>query len=209
MQYPSVHVSKMSGKLEGFLAINTNTLTNPYCMTASQSPSSRSICARCYSVSMLKTFRASCVPSFERNSEALGTHIIGTDMMAPRFDPYSAVPYVRFSGHGELINTTHLRNLYAIASASPDVTFALWTKRSMLVYMLEEEGVLPPPNLVMVYSNVVIDQVMPTPPRLFDKVFNNVEDNPEGARVNCQGKCRDCLKCYSKNGVTVIVELVK
>ena len=48
-------VSKMSGKLAGIPAINTNTATNAYCVKQYKSGGADNICTMCYSQRMLST----------------------------------------------------------------------------------------------------------------------------------------------------------
>ena len=54
------HWSKMSGKLIGIPALNTDTTSNKYCIKMSKTDT---ICGSCYSWNMLKTFRKNAVPS--------------------------------------------------------------------------------------------------------------------------------------------------
>jgi hypothetical protein len=66
-----------------------------------------------------------------------------------------------------------------------------------------------PANLVLIYSNPRLDRIMERPPKAFDKVFNNVPKEYDGA-ANCTGqKCIECLACYTHGGTDVIVEHAK
>jgi hypothetical protein len=49
-----VHVSTMTGKLEGFRAINSNTRSNPFCFKMYENARADVICRSCYSHEMLK-----------------------------------------------------------------------------------------------------------------------------------------------------------
>jgi uncharacterized protein YlzI (FlbEa/FlbD family) len=113
--------------------------------------------------------------------------------------------YVRFNGHGELINPAHFDNIVRIAQKNPETTFTLWTKRASIV---RAYGAVPD-NLILIFSNPRIDRVIGVP-RAFHKVFNNV-DKGSDIKQNCTGrKCMDCLLCYRKDsGTNVIVEAVK
>lgn len=187
-----VHLSVMTGKLDGFRAINTNTVTNPFCLKMKESDT---ICGKCYSHRMLNTFRKSCQPSFQRNSELLSEAVL---TVLPTINDR----VFRFHGHGELINATHLENLYLIAEHNPLTTFSLWTKQSKLVLNHRQR----PDNFIVIYSNPQIDRVRDVP-KGFDKVFNNVTGEAES---NCTGQqCKDCLLCYTKGGTDIIVEHVK
>lgn len=192
-------VSIMSGKLEGIDAINTNTVTNEFCKKAHSLQNPNSICTYCYSMYMLNTYRKNCQDSFQRNSD-----ILASDVPIDKIKFKS--PYVRYNGHGELINENHFINLCAIAASDPDRTFVLWTKRTRIVRQNIDHV---PPNMILVYSNPAVDRVMTVPPRGFHRVFNNVTEKYTG-EANCTGqKCIDCLLCYKFDTEKVIVEHVK
>ena len=63
-----IKISKMSGKLAGLLAINTNTVTNPFCMSMAKTDT---VCGKCYSHKMLSSYRKGCQKAFQHNSDAL------------------------------------------------------------------------------------------------------------------------------------------
>lgn len=192
-----VHVSTMTGKLAGIQAINTNTLTNAFCGLMRETDA---ICGACYSAAMLSGSRRNCVPAFEHNSVLLSTR-----ELQPAELPAINASIFRFHGHGELINATHLRNLYAIARHNPGTTFALWTKRRDLI----RRGGPRPDNVILIYSNPSLDRIMHRPPAGFDRVFNNVPPAYTGP-ANCDGqRCIDCRLCYQHGGETVIVEHAK
>ena len=198
-----IKVSRMTGKLDGLVAINTNTLSNEFCQK--QHAAAKTICGQCYSFRMLQQHRQNCVDPWERNSLNLSRPIPDLEFEA-LVDQFKNLRFVRFHGHGELINFTHLHNFAAIARAVPGTTFALWTKRADLVRKLGERS--RPENLILVYSNPRIDRVRALPPPGFQKVFNNT--TRQDHRDNCTGrKCLDCLNCYQSSGPTSIVEVVK
>jgi hypothetical protein len=66
-----VHVSTMTGKLEGFRAINSNTRSNPFCLKMYENSRADVICRSCYSHEMLKAYRANTVPALQRNTDVL------------------------------------------------------------------------------------------------------------------------------------------
>lgn len=195
----SISVSKMSGKLAGIPAINTNTATNEYCVKQYASGGKDNICTMCYSQRMLSTYRKSCQPSFQRNSDILSSD---REVDIPKIN----AAFVRFHGHGELINDTHFLNLCDIAESNSHCTFALWTKRVDIVRPNRHHV---PSNMILVYSNPKIDSVLRKPPRGFHRVFNNVTKQYRGD-ANCTGqKCIDCQLCYKFDTTSVIVEHVK
>lgn len=202
MQALAPKMSVMSGKLQGVIALNTNTVTNPFCIKEYSKKDPDNICSFCYSHNMLNTFRKNCQPSFQRNSDILASDKpIDTERI-----PKINASIVRFHGHGELINDNHFINLCTIAKEYPNTTFALWTKRIDIVRPNRSHV---PDNMILVYSNPKIDRVMKSPPRGFHRVFNNVTDKYRG-NANCTGqKCIDCQLCYRFDTDKVIVEHVK
>jgi hypothetical protein len=197
--------SVMSGKLTGIPAYNTNTKSNEFCMRQKDTDT---ICGQCYSHKMLDTYRKSCIPAWQRNSDQFADWIEWDDL--PRDNDL----FVRLNGHGELINDTHFVNIIRLARKNPQTTYALWTKRASITrkftkpYNGNDFGDIPD-NLILVFSNPSVDNVIDVP-RGFHKVFNNVSKGST-APQNCTGrKCMECLACYRKNsGTDIIVEMVK
>ena len=206
-----VHVSTMTGKLDGFRAINSNTRTNPFCLAMNQNAADNVICRSCYSHEMLKAYRANTVPALQRNSDALskvwdpGDPVRLTGKGRKTFQPGE---YVRISGHGEIVNAAYVANVMRIIRENPQARFSWWTKRHQLIRQYcDEHG--KPDNLILVYSNPLVDAVIEKAPAWFDKTFNNVSKPTSGE--NCTGqKCRDCMACYDpKSSTNVIIERVK
>lgn len=191
----NLKVSTLTGKLEGFRAINTNTLSNPFCTGMRKKDT---ICSQCYSAAMLEGSRKNCVKPWQTNSDILA-------------EPLNVIPYfmdrvVRFHAHGELINKQHYLNFVAIALHNPQTTFSLWTKRKDLI-----KGVDKPDNLILIFSNPRTDKVLKRVPIGFDKVFNAIDKEYRKPvdEINCHTKCKDCMLCYTHNDVSVITELTK
>jgi hypothetical protein len=122
----TVHISKMTGKLEGFRAINTNTVTNPFCQK--MNTSGDTICRQCYSHGMLKSYRKSMQPSLQRNSDLLSDRVQDQSELPTILDAF-----FRINAHGELINATHLENICRVAEHNPHCNVAVWTKRKDIV----------------------------------------------------------------------------
>lgn len=155
---------------------------------------------------MLQTFRKGCVNAWEKNSVTLSTTKLDWhDIVKLKFKKNDIV---RLHGHGELINLLHLDNFVRICQHFCDKTFALWTKRVDLVRKYFTERKIPN-NLILIYSNPKINNVMTKIPRPFHKVFNNVSEKHE--LENCSGqKCNECRLCYSfDKKVNIIVENTK
>ena len=197
--------STMSGKLFGIDAINSNPLSNPFCIEQHDKQDDTIICTECYSIDMLETYRSNCVPNFENNNVTLST-IIHTDFSYLKFRN----DIVRINGHGELLNQTHLHNICNMAFAFPNHTFALWSKRIDIVRKYFKNNSIPS-NLILIYSNPKKNRVMTKVPTPFHKVFNNVDmTNQSTLEENCTGqKCNDCRVCYNFNSENIIIELTK
>ena len=92
-----IHISKMTGKLEGFQAISTNTVTNGYCNKQYKKQDQNNICTFCYSHEMLNTFRKNMAPALQRNTELLNSKVLHPDAL-----PVINSAFFRFNAHGEL-----------------------------------------------------------------------------------------------------------
>jgi hypothetical protein len=204
VQRNGIHLSKMSGKLEGFLAISSNTTTNPYCITKNSKAKPNNICGDCYSWAMLNSYRKNMTAALQYNSDLLSQSVLDYEDL-----PSLLVSHIRFNAHGELINITHLTNLVNVAKKNPHCRCVLWTKRNDYVskyFKLHKK----PDNFSMVYSNPIKSTIMRKVPKHFDKTFNNVLTHEYLDEQNCTGqKCKDCMICYTENDTTVIVEKVK
>jgi len=188
----------MTGKLVEIPAINTNTLTNKFCQKM-HSSCEKCICWDCYSFAMLEGSRKNCAPAWEKNSILLKSNILKE---IPQFNTL----YFRFDGHGELINETHFINYLLITEHNPKTTFSLFTKRHKLVKRVLETR-KKPQNLILVYSNPIVDRITDKIPYYFDKVFNTTTE--KSTRDNCTGrKCIECLACYT-HGTDTLVEMKK
>ena len=192
--------SKMSGKLHGLPALNTDTTSNKFCI--SRSKDKTSICSQCYSWNMLRTFRKNAVPRFRENSRIISEKVLNDNEL-----PHPMSTVARFNGHGELINVNHVQNIVNFALSYPKVTFTLWTKKVSVIQAFFRKNIKPK-NLLLIYSNEKVDSISDKVPKYFDKVFNVVSEKTSD--VNCEGKCIDCLKCYNvKDKTKQIVEVIK
>lgn len=200
-----VHITNGSGKLDSIKSINTNTVTNDFCIKMNKAKDTNIICTKCYSHAMLKTFRKNCQPSFQRNSDLLSTRVLEQEEL-----PLILDAFFRFDSHGELINVTNLINYVNITKKNPHCSFGLWTKRKDIINRYFKDNDCPP-NLILIYSNPKISNILSKPPKHFHRTFNNVLEHEEVERQNCTGQqCKNCLLCYTpNNGVDTIVEKVK
>jgi len=206
----------MTGKLVEIPAINTNTLTNEFCQKM-HSSCEKCICWDCYSFAMLEGSRKNCQPAWQQNSDILSGGLLGYPL--PQFNSL----YVRFDGHGELINETHFINYLLITEHNPKTTFSLFTKRKDIVKRVLQgidwygstrasgQDVFIrkiPKNLILVYSNPIVDRITDKKPQYFNKVFNTTTE--KSTLDNCAGKkCIECLACYQFDGNSVLIEQKK
>lgn len=199
-----ISFSKMTGKMTGIGALNTNTLTNEFCQKMNNCKNAKIICTQCYSWKMLKTFRKNAVPCFEKNSRVLSSELIPLEKI-----PVINFSFFRFNAHGEIINELHLKNIIRITLKNPHCNFTLYTKRKKFIFDFFNNNEKPK-NLILVYSNPIInsESIMP---QFFDKVFNVYTfEGHKGVKINCgQKSCLSCLKCYKHNKIDTVNELLK
>lgn len=197
-----VHLSKMSGKLRGLLAINTCPLSNPYCTAMSKDP--KAVCSKCYSRYMLTTFRKSAVAPFEYNASWLKKEHYPSEY------PELGLSLVRFLAHGELEDFRQAVNLFRIAKYNPDSRFGIWTKRMDII-----EQAIPyigekPKNIMIIQSSRFIgvkDEKHDAADMVFT-VYEKAEDMEDGSFV-CSGKsCVSCKHCYTLGNKQDVSELI-
>jgi hypothetical protein len=195
MEY--IKISVGNGKMQGLSSINTNTMTNLFCLNKC------SFKDDCYSKRHINRFRNNA-NAWQKNSDKLSESIIDYDLL-PRFFNQRVI---RFNSHGELINEIHLENLNNIVKKNHDVFFGLWTKQFKLIkdfYSKNEK----PKNINIIFSNSKFNAPMKKIPLYFDKTFNVITKDSQ-IKSNCIGKCKDCMICYRKDSKeTQIIEVLK
>ena len=195
-----IKYSVMSGKLQGIPALNTSPLNNKYCQSMAKKKDS--ICSSCYSIKMLSTYRKSAEVAFVRYGKFLSDKVHPIEYLPKTPNAL----YIRFSAHGELINSNHLINLINICKLAPNTTFTLWTKRKSLINKVFKKYAKPS-NMILIYSALELDKTI-EPPKHFNKVF--IVQNKKDTKTNCFGGCIDCLKCYDlKDKTKHIYEEIK
>ncbi|MFA5696398.1 MAG: hypothetical protein WC917_03030 [Bacilli bacterium] len=212
-KFGRLNYSTMGGKLKGFAGVNTSSLDNPFCTHMTKNP--KSVCAKCYSIRMLESYRANCRPAFQKNAEILANDLLYEEEIKPCKKEKIAL---RFSAHGELYNLCHLYNCFQIAKVNSDKICTLFTKRIDLLKQTNKSEI--PDNMIIVYSNPLIDNPLSEDyikelelichiNKVFN-VFTKKYSMDKGISINCSGKkCKDCMVCYSQNNINVINELVK
>ena len=208
-------ISKGMGKMNNIRSISTNTLTNDFCKKMNASKNKLIICGHCYSVDSLEAGRfPNQVKALQRNSDILGNKELSEKEIYQNYMFNDNI--FRLQSHGDLINELHLKNLMAIVKANKWTTFALWTKRKNVIQKYFDINTKPD-NLILVYSNPLINKVIDSrskyKPVYFDKVFNNVDKDYMKDEQNCTGQqCITCRRCYiksNKSNNNTIIEAVK
>lgn len=195
-----LQITTGSGKMDGIRSLNTNPLENEFCKAMRKTDA---ICSKCYSAWFLEhIYKYSCVKPWTENGRLLSTlplEEIGT--------PYVYDDVFRIHSHGELINGLHAENIIKIAKKNRNTLFVLWTKRANL---------LPkkiPKNLKIIKSNPQIDKPINEVPEGFHGIFNVFTKeyaNKNNIDINCEGKCRQCMKCYDrKHSAGIINEIIR
>jgi len=154
---------------------------------------------------MLLAYRKNCVPVFEQNSQTFIQKEISADEM-PLFNTKNNI--VRLHAHGELQNAQHLKNLLVIVKNNPTKMFSLYTKRLDIIN--DVLGVTQTPsNLILVFSNPLIDAPISIVPKYFHKVFNVLRTTNLN-KINCGSKnCNSCRNCYDKTKTNILYEMIK
>ncbi len=196
-----VHVSKMSGKLEGFRAVNFNPLTSDFCAKMSQVEGS--VCSHCYSRKMISSYRKSCAKPFTANAK-----LMNGPVFADQLPVFKAGESVRFLAHGDMDTAIQLEGFFQIAWANPASSFTMWTKRADLV---GQYAAMKPKNLKIIQSSIRINGADELAAG-FDAVFTVYDDAdkmPKDTVKYCAGtNCRECMYCY-KHPAGKISELLR
>ena len=199
--------SQHTGKMQGIRSINSNPLSNPFCIHMSKKENS--ICSKCYSRDMLLSgFRKSCIQPWEDMGKLLSEDLLDIS----EIKPCPNTKYIRFSSAGELINLTHFENFIQIAKVNNQSVCTLFTKRKDILRQLKQEI---PQNMIVVYSNPYLDRPLyekdiPEKANKIFNVFTREYANEHGISINCGSKkCKECMVCYSQNNINVINELIK
>jgi len=203
-------ISKGIGKMQDIRSINTNTLTNEFCIKMHNTKNKLSICGHCYSIDSLESKRfPSQVKAYQRNSDILSNKELTEKEIYQNYMFNDNI--FRLQSHGDLINEKHLDNLIKIVTANKWTVFALWTKRKNVIKKYFDKNKIPS-NLIIVYSNPIINKIIDVKdrPQYFNHTFNNVDKDYLKEKQNCTGEsCFKCRKCYTLGTNETIIEAVK
>lgn len=201
-------------KMEGMFSCSTACTVNEQCLKNAAVPGS--VCEKCYSFRMLKRFKNLRL-KLERNSAALTQYILN-----PEEQPVINAAFFRFEAFGDIANETHFINYLNMCSKNPWTQFTIWTKSPHIMdAVFNDMGHKKPDNLIIIVSSLFINQawnldILPYAARYWfiDKIFtvysaDYIATHPE-IEINCGArKCLSCLKCYTKNNIRYINELLK
>lgn len=196
-----VITDQMDGKMEGMWSLNTSPSVNPFCFNMRKVKNG--ICKSCYSkISEARFAKA-------RDAWINNYHVLSNARLKDRDLPIFKRSILRLQAHGDLANRTHYKNLIAIVDASPQTTFALWTKN---LGVIKQGGLIKRDNLIHVYSTPLLNFLEPRVPEGFDRVFT-VYSRPFVAsnkvKINCALHCNSCRLCYQHGEPVFINELIK
>ena len=197
-----LHITyKHTGKMLHMQSLSTNCNTNPYCILHRKVKGS--ICAKCYACAQTKRWKSMQEP-LERNSELLNGAVLDNDLI-----PTINASLFRFESFGDIGSGTHVINLFNICKANPKTEFALWTKNPWLIDAAIKQGHAKPDNLVIIQSSMFINKRDMPKYDFIDKTFTVYDKNTD-VEINCGARsCITCQKCYHKNGIDDIRELLK
>ncbi len=200
-----------SGKMAGMYSISTSAAENKHCKERAAIPGS--ICSHCYANALLKQ-RKPLAKALKANTELLTTVLLPIEQL-PVINAHS----FRYEAFGDLNNSVQVKNYFNICRKNPETMFALWTKNPFIIANAINDGAEKPENMIVIYSSPIIGDAVKLADiqknfSFVDKVFTVYESEEQAAEqgktINCGSRsCITCLKCYRKNGIDEISELLK
>ena len=202
-----------TGKMAGFSSLSTASSCNGQCKKNAKIKGS--ICEKCYSNKMQKRYKA-LKKVLEKNHSILTKEVLPVEVL-----PFINVTYFRFEAFGDLENETQFINYLNIANANKHCRFAIWTKNPHIIdEVLNGMNYKKPKNLNIIVSSLFINKEWnyknsPYAQRYWfiDKVFTVYDKQyikENNININCGAKsCISCLKCYKKNNIKIINEVLK
>lgn len=208
--YINYSITVHSGKMEGVPSVSTSRNMNPNCEKNRKIPGS--VCEQCYMDAY--EYRRTLMLKLERN-----TKFYSEIELLPEDIPFLNYGFFRLEAFGDLINALQFKNYALIAECNPHCTFALWTKNPWIIKeSMEKYGIEKPENMIIIVSSLMIgkpyniDRLRKVYP-FVDKVFTVYDKETvekEGIDINCGARhCMTCRKCYTKNEIEYIRELLK
>ena len=196
-----------TGKMSGLQSLSTACTLNTRCQKYSKI--NGAICQKCYAQNMFKRYGENFNNAFEHNYRVLTKSIIPVEYL-PKINSL----YFRFEAFGDLQNTKQFINYLNICNHNPRTNFAIWTKNPDIIQKVFNSGYEKPENLNILVSSLFINQPANFSKYNFiDKIFTVYSKDyikSNNININCGARdCAGCLKCYTKNSITVINEMLK
>lgn len=206
--------STHSGKMENMISISSYQYLNDLCKNYQKKD--RMICSRCYVKKFEKLYNR-LDPVLIYNFIILNYSKIDPAIYKELFN----VHYIRFEAFGDIASVQHLENFVNLAKYYKNSNFAVWSKNySLLDSYLKNHKI--PKNLNLIVSSPLINEEINSQfiNRLLSyntikksnlKVFTvyTKDQHANAGGANCEKKCITCLKCYEKNNIKKIKEVLK
>lgn len=203
-----------SGKMEGMISLSVACTKCPLCIKAHNTKDNSNICKHCYSFRMLQRYKT-LREKLENNYDFFTTVELNKNDI-----PFINASMFRFEAFGDISNELQFKNYVLIAEYNPWTTFTLWTKRPQILdNAFNKYGINKPSNLIIIYSEPIIDRrytstdfkTLKNKYTFIDKVFTvHSKNGIDDTFINCGAKkCAECKLCYTHNKVTVINERLK
>lgn len=206
-KYNGLHFTvNHTGKMQGMASLSTSVCKNERCAKNAQVKGS--ICEKCFAARMAKTYGETFQKPYIENTRILTSEILPMEKL-----PLINRLYFRFEAFGDLNNEIQVINYFNICKKNPGVNFALWTKNPDFIEKAIAAGHKKPKNLNIILSSLFVNVERENNYDFVDKVFTVYDKETikeKDIAINCGAKsCLNCLKCYKKNKVTVINEMLK
>ena len=131
------------------------------------------------------------------------------------------IHFFRFEAFGDLYSETHFLNFLKLAKFYKNTNFALWSKNYALILKMIKKYRIPA-NLNIIISSPLINKDININYINNLLSFNHIKKSnlkiftvydeskiKEADGFECQKKCITCLKCYTKNNILKIKEVLK
>ena len=205
-----------TGKMEGIKSISTSVLLNKHCQANRKILGA--ICAHCYADTLAKMY-SGLEERLDRNTKLLTSRLLDWDELPD----LAGEEIFRLEAFGDLNNEVQMENYYNIVRKNTFVRFSLYTKQIGIVQnFFARKDVDMLPNLTIIFSSLFLNKKMDIshlymPKPFFEGQYKTftvytkkfLVKHPE-IKINCGARsCNKCRRCYLKNDITEISEILK
>lgn len=170
-----------------------------------------SICGLCFSFNQ-QSFMETVKEPLSHNFEMINGGIINPDWL-----PTINALYFRGEAFGDFNSKNAVANFMNLIKKNPAVYFGIWTKNPKYFDMVfGGDSAAVPANANFIYSSQFINKKTSVPKKyryFISKTFTVYTPQYAkkfGIAINCGARaCLACLKCYTKNNINEIAELLK